>query len=196
MSDFIFPTFLGLELPIKRTAIWDTLVQTSTSGVETRVSTWSYPVWEYQVSFAFLRSTLGFTELQSLYGFFNRVRGAFDDWLYLDPADSVATQQGFGSGNGAQTVFQLGRSYGGYAEPVRAVASVAQIRVAGTVVSNYTVDASRGTVAFASPPANGAALDWTGVFYWRCRFRDNSLETSLFADGISDTRTLRFRTLK
>lgn len=196
MSNLIFPNFLGQGLPIRRTAIWDTLIQTSSSGVETRVSTWSYPVWEYQLTFEFLRSNAGFTELQTLYGFFNSVRGSFDDWLYLDPTDSVATQQGFGFGNGTQTAFQLARTYGGYVEPVRATASVSQIRVAGAPTTAWTINAATGIVTFATPPAAGSNLDWTGVFYWRCRFRDSNFETSLFADGFSEARTLRFRTLK
>ena len=196
MSNSVFPDFPGRSWPISRKPVWSTKVQESVSGKETRIGFWSYPRWDYTIDLETLRLSGSYTEMQSLAGFYNAVNCDFDDWLFLDPFDSVATTQIFGVGNGTTTTFQLARSFGGYVEPVRAVSSVSQVRVAGTPTVAYTLDQYNGKVTFSSPPGVGATLDWTGVFYWRCRFEEGSLTLSIEDIYHSMVRSLGFRTLK
>lgn len=196
MSNSVFPSLIGLSWPVKRTPIWRTKVQESFSGKETRIGFWSYPQWEYDISYGVLRSLDINTELQQLLGFFNSRMGAFDDWLFNDLYDNMADAQVFGVGNGSQTVFQLARSLGGYVEPVRAVSAVSQVRISGTPTAAYTLDQFKGLITFSTAPTNGAVLDWTGTYYWRCRFVNDRLTTEMIMSGLSEAKSLKFRTLK
>ena len=105
------------------------------------------------------------------------------------PDDGTATQQGFGSGDGATTEFQLYRALGGFAEPVYAPTTVSEVRVAGvaqTVGVDYTLG-SLGVIDFTVAPAAGAALDWTGTFDWLCRFEDDSIGLERILMGLWGT---------
>ena len=196
MSNAIFPSFPGVDWPAKRKVRWSNKTQTSVSGKETRLTYWSYPVWDYSISFSFLKSELGSSELQQLFGFYNARRGTYDDWLFSDVNDRLATAAVFGVGDGSKTTFQLARSYGGHIEPVRAVQAITQVRVGGSPTTAYSISSTTGVITFSSPPTIGAQLDWTGSFYWRCRFTDDNLESSMFFKGYSEVQALKFRTLK
>jgi hypothetical protein len=126
MSNAVLPALIGLTFPVEKTPVWSTKIQPGVSGKETRLGLWSYPIWQYSLSFDVLRSD-SHLELQQLVGFFNARQGAFDSWLFDDPDDNTATAQGFGSGDGTTTAFQLARAFGGATEPVKAPKSGEQI---------------------------------------------------------------------
>ena len=196
MSNAIFPTLAGLAFPVTRKPIWNTTVQESVSGKETRVGYWTYPRWEYNLSVELLRTHGGYSELQTLLGFFNARRGRLDDWLFLDPDDNSVNGAAFGIGDGVTTVFQLTRPYGGWVEPVRAVNYVGSIQANGVQQPDHILDQFSGQITFNSPPASGVILSWTGSFYWRCRFIEDELETSKILSGIFTAEDFAFRTLK
>ncbi|OQW33939.1 MAG: hypothetical protein A4E20_11970 [Nitrospira sp. SG-bin2] len=143
-----------------------------------------------------LRSLGAFTELQQIVGFYNARNGAYDDWLFNDLYDNTCSLQLFGTGNGVTTAFQLARTYGTYVEPVRAINTLTQVRVNGTATGAYTHDASTGVITFTTAPGAGQSLDWSGTFYWRCRFLDDHADFSMFMEGLSELKSLKFRTLK
>ena len=119
MTNRYFPTLPGLNWSNKKTPIWSTNIQTSASGKELRASYYSYPKWQFSLSYEFLREN-GEAELQALIGLFNQCRGSFDTFLYTDPDDNAVVDQVFGIGDGVTTKFGLARSYAGYIEPVLA----------------------------------------------------------------------------
>lgn len=198
MSNAVFPSLIGLTYPVKKTPIWSTKIQPSTSGKETRLSFWSYPIYEFELSYDMLRSDNTNLELQQLVGFFNARRGAFDDWLFLDPDDNTATGAYIATGDGVTTSFQLARTYGGVSEPVRATASVSQVTKAGSVVASrdYSVNASTGVITFTTAPSAGQVLTWTGTFYWRCRFRDDQTTVEKFMANLWQNGSIAFRSIK
>jgi hypothetical protein len=101
---------------------------------------------------------------------------------------------GFGTGTGTQTVYQMTRSYGGYVEPVNNLNAAPLIYVAGvlkTVTTDYTIN-STGQITFVAAPANGAALTWTGTFYYRCRFLNDSIDPMQFMQNLYDLGKLDF----
>jgi uncharacterized protein (TIGR02217 family) len=196
MSNAVFPNLPTMAWPIKRSPRWSTRIQESVSGKETRVGFWSYPRWEYSLSFDVLRSLGAFTELQQVAGFYNARNGAYDDWLFNDLYDNTCLLQGFGTGDGSTTVFQLARAYGGYVEPVRAVNTLTQVRVNGSASVTHTLNFNTGVITFAAAPGAGTALDWSGTFYWRCRFAEDHIDFNMSMNGLSDLKSLKFRTLK
>ena len=183
MSNSVFPALPGLGWSVMRTPMWSTNIQHTVSGREVRASFYSVPIYKYSLTYEVLRQAAAFTEWQSLIGFYNARGGAYDSFLFDDPNDDTATLQSFGTGDGTTVAFQLKRTLGGFAEPVYNTNATPQIFKAGvlqTVVTNYTISSS-GLVTFVVAPAAAAALTWTGTYYWRLRFSDDSIDFENFA---------------
>lgn len=175
MSNALFPTLVGLTWNNTKTPMFNTLVQRSVNFRELRGSFTSAPVYSFLLSFDLLRDDSTFNELKQLQGFYLARQGWFDSWLYLDPDDSVALLQPFGTGGSSVDQFQLQRSIGAFSEPTKQVASGPLIYANGvlqTVGVDYIID-SNGLVSFTAPPSNGVALTWSGTYYHRCRFKEN-----------------------
>ncbi len=92
MSNLVFPSFQGIDLAIKRRAIYATKVQTSASGKELRASFQSTPRYAYELKFNFLRQA-GYQstqdEVAQLDSFFDTMIGSWDSFLLNDPVDGV-----------------------------------------------------------------------------------------------------------
>jgi hypothetical protein len=56
-------------------------------------------------------------------------------------------------------------------------------------VTDYTIDAN-GVATFAAVPATTDVLDWTGNFYYRCRFDLDQVDLNAFAQGFWDLQQL------
>ena len=197
MSNLVYPSLPGLAFPVVRVPTWKSNVMESASGREFRAGLMTYPRYKYQLKYEFLRDTASLTEMRTLLGFFNQVRGDFDTWLFTDPDDNSVTAQQFGTGNGATKTFQLVRTNGGFAEPVYDLNGNPSVYVAGvlkTLGTDYTI--SSGLVTFTAAPANGAVLTWTGSFYWRCRFTTPTSEFSKFMNTLWEAGKVEFITCK
>lgn len=198
MTAPVFPTFPGLTFPIKRIPLWSTIRQESIGGQTPRFALWSYPRYRYELTFEVLRRYGAYAELDSILSFYHSLAGAAGVFQYTDGTDNAATAQAFGTGDGTATAFQLVRSFGGFTEPVFAPAGAPSIFKAGvlqTLTTHYGIG-STGLVTFASAPANGVALTWTGAFNWFCQFDDDELGLRQdFADRWA-IETLRFTTIK
>ena len=183
VSNSIFPLSLpGLDIVIKRSSEWKTQAKEAWNGQETTIAQRNWPRWNYEVSFNLLRSNIALAELQQLEAFFNSMRGAYDDFLLVDPEYSSVTDQAFGTGDGSTKIFQLNRAIGTWLEPVWAVSNspTPVLKSNGPVIgSGYTIG-STGLVTFTAAPAAAAALTWTGNYYMRCRFVDDSMSLERF----------------
>jgi uncharacterized protein (TIGR02217 family) len=181
MSNVVFPVLPGLGWSVTKTPHWSTVIQKAVSGKELRAALMSYPLYRIALTYEVLRAGAAYAELQTLIGFFNNRQGAFDSFLYDDTSDNTVTAHSFGTGNGSTTAFQLVRALGGNTEPVMNLNSNPSIYVAGalkTPTTDYTLN--NGMVTFAAAPANGAALTWTGGYYYRCRFLQDSADFENF----------------
>lgn len=173
MSNEVFPTLAGLKWATVKAPEFSTRVKRSVSGYEVRISDRIYPTYQIKLQFEFLRSNAAFQELQQIIGLFLRHKGSGDSFLLLDPDDSVANSQAFGAGTGVQTDYALVGAWAGFAQPVRHIKSISSMTAARVEVP-YTL-LSTGLVRFGSAPASGAVLRWSGEYYHRCRFADDSI---------------------
>lgn len=196
MSSAVFPTLAGLGWSVKRTPTWQSRIQTSVSGRETRTADWGYPRYKWSLMFELLRDSATYEELTTLMGFYNARQGSFDSFLYTDTSDNSVTGQEFGTGDGTTTVFQLVRTYGGFSEPVLAPNNISTVWVAGTPTSAYTVDANTGLITFSSAPAASALLTATFSYYFRCRFLADNVEFEEFMSQMWSVKTLEFISIK
>ena len=89
-----FPTLKGLDIAVKRTEIYSTLVQAAASGKELRASFQSTPRYQFELTFNFLRQS-GYSsntpsdELATLQAFFESMLGQWGTFTYTDPVDST-----------------------------------------------------------------------------------------------------------
>jgi uncharacterized protein (TIGR02217 family) len=127
----IFPVLPGLKWDVAKQPEFSTKIQTSASGKETTAAFWTYPKWTYKLAYELLRDN-ALNELETLAGFFLSAQGMAHTWLYQDPSDNNVTGQQIGTGTGAQTVFQLCRTFGGFTEPVYNLNGTPTIYVNGT----------------------------------------------------------------
>lgn len=191
MSNYVFPVLPGLGWSVIQTPQWSTKVQVATSGRELRSAWFSMPKWGIKLTYEILRATTGFTELQTLLGFFNARQGSFDSFLYDNPNDDSVTAQMIGTGNGSQAVFSLCRAYGGFVEPTMNINVITGIYLNGVPTSAYTVD-GYGNVTFTTAPGSGVAITWSGSFYYRCRFVKDTAEFEEFMYQLWKLNELEF----
>ncbi|HSD36080.1 MAG TPA: DUF2460 domain-containing protein [Rhodocyclaceae bacterium] len=188
MSNLVFPVLPGISVDIKRRPEWKTNIKEALNGQETSTAQRAWPRWRYTLSFEVLRSDHGFAERQKLQAFFNKHRGSFESFLFVDDEDNAVVEQSFGTGDGVATMFQLARPIDDWLEPVWAVAGspapvIKKNNVVQTPISDYSIG-STGQVQFTLPPAAGHILKWTGSYYMRCRFSEDTLELERFLNGL------------
>nr|WP_294564475.1 DUF2460 domain-containing protein [uncultured Rhodopila sp.] len=191
----VFPTLIGQAYPLARSVIWKTSTQESWSGKETRTGAWTYPKYQWSAPFELLRSDLTYAELQTLLGFVNSLNGGLLPFYFSDPADNAVLNQGFGTGDGATTAFQLVRAFGGFAEPMQSINGTPLIYVNGVATTAFTLS-NVGVVTFAAPPASGASITWSGSYYWLCKLDKDQTDFSMFMNGLWEAKQLSFTSIK
>jgi uncharacterized protein (TIGR02217 family) len=188
MSNDIFPKLAGLSLGSGWEPRFSTKILTATSGREYRASLMANPVYMLSLRYNFLRSSK--QELQTLIGFFLARKGSYDSFLYEHPDDNAMVDQQIGAANGSITSFQLLRAIGtGFIEPVQNPKSVDAIKVNGvlkTLGTDYTVS-STGLITFTAAPLTGA-ITWSGSYYYRARFADDSSTYAKLMAGIWENK--------
>lgn len=176
MSQLIFPTLPGITWPVTRQIIAPPVtIKQTPSQREFRFRSSRIVRQKLTLAFEFLRVGQAQQEYQTLRGFFERVGGTFDDWLFDDLEDNHASNELFAIGDGQSPSFQLARSLGGFLEPVYGPNGAPVITANGIVVAPQSVSPT-GVVTFAAAPAAGVALRWTGDFFLRARFASDTLE--------------------
>jgi uncharacterized protein (TIGR02217 family) len=225
MSSAVLPTLAGLGFSVKRIPVWSTRIQTAISGKKTRIADWSYPVYQWELTYDFLRQAgtaqqvttyngSTYSEFATLAGFFNQRQGQFDSFLYLDPDDNTsATDQSLGVGDGATTLFQLVRVFGGYAEPVLAPNVVTNVKVNGvtkTLGSDYDVTLWNltylsgagaspnlpGMVSFTVAPPASQSVTATFTFYFPCSFLEDHMDFEKFMAPLYSAKSVKFESRK
>lgn len=201
MSTQLFPTLSGLGWSVTRSPQWKTRIQQAVSGKETRIADWSYPRWQWSLTYDFLRQGAAYEEFAALAGFFNARQGAFDTFLYTDPDDNGAMGQALGQGDGSTTAFPLVRTFGGFIEPILAPTAVSAVYLGGVrQESGWSVaawgTASPGVVTFDTAPASGVAVAADFSFAFPCRFVDDTLDFEKFMAALYALKKIDFISVK
>ena len=194
MSNAIFPTSLpGMTLVTSIAPRFSTKIQSAISGRETRAAFMSYPLWDITFNFELLRSD-STAELDQMMGFFLQMKGSFDNFLVTVPEDNVVTDMNFGIGNGSQVAFQLTRTCGaggfGFVEPVQNVQTITNVKINGVATTAYTINSS-GLITFTTAPASSAVITWTGSYYYRCRFTQDTASFDRFMNNLWELKKIQ-----
>lgn len=181
MSSAVYPDLPGLDWPIRKTLITNTQIRTTPSGREWRSSMMVVPRYRYTLTYEFLRNAAAWAEFQTLFGFAELRLGAYDSFLFNDKDDNAVTAQAFGLGDGSTVAWPLVRTLGASTMRVFALNGPPSIYKAGVLqTSGYTVDLNTGMVTFATAPAGGVVLSWTGAYYQRVRFESDNMDFDKF----------------
>lgn len=192
MSNALYPTLAGLTWNNKKTPEFNTIVQRSVDLTELRGSFTATPVYNCTLTYDLLRDDSTWNELSSLFGFFMARQGKFDSWLFLDGDDSAATLEDFGTGDGVTTAFQLTRTLGAFTEEVCNIGLAPAIYMNSVLQSsNYSVG-STGLVTFTPAPGVNVPLTWSGTYYMRCRFKEDTTEFAQFMARLWEAKQVEF----
>lgn len=206
MSNLIYPVLNGVTWNIVKKPEFSTIVHKAVSLREFRLSLTPNPLWNYQLTYDYLPET---SDYATLLGFFAQHAGSYDSWLFDDTSDDTATQMIFATGDGATTLFNFKRSLGGFgfSETLYYISANPVIRVNGvtkTLGTDYTLGAfisgsstiRNGTITFTVAPGNGLVIDWTGSYWFRCRFLHDTLEFNKFAQSLWENKKVEFVSAK
>jgi uncharacterized protein (TIGR02217 family) len=175
------------------------------SGKEVRVLFQRYPRYKWELTFNVLREGtvdgIVQEEFSTLLGFYNRMMGPYDSFLYFDPYDNAVVGQTIGIGDGTITQFPLVKAFGGFVEPVQAPQSIGAIYLNGVVQASgsYSVsqwgDTTPGVVTFAAAPSAGALITVDMVYYFPVRFTEDNLEFDNFLGGRWALKSIMFMSI-
>ena len=168
-----------------------------------RAAAYSYPRWEWTLQWEVLRTQASLPELQTLFGFLGSRQGRNQPFYYQDQTDNAVTTQGFGTGDGTTTIFQLYRTVGqgtiyNYLDPVLVLNQNPSIYVNGTLKTlgtDYTISIN-GVITFTTAPAASAALTWSGGYLFLCRFDDEMVDAVQFGGNLWSVGKLTFVSVK
>lgn len=197
MSNAVFPLLPGLKLEHSKTPQWATKARSAMNGREVRQSFYSSPIWKFDISYEVLRTYTLVSELAQIVGFFNNRRGSFDSFLFNDRDKNTVIDQAFGNVIAGFLSYQLIHSGDGFPEPIGAAQGAAVLKANGVTISpaNYSID-ENGRVTFTNPPVAGAALTWSGQFYYRVRFVDDAMEFAKFNKQLWQAKKINLISVK
>ncbi|ESQ79551.1 DUF2460 domain-containing protein [Asticcacaulis sp. YBE204] len=162
-----------------------TQITTLASGHEQRISPWAQGRRRYLIG-AGVRSLHDAAELLA---FFEAREGQLYGFRFKDFADFkssavnaavTATDQVIGTGDGARTVFQLTKAYGGVTRAIaKPVADTVKVALDGVVTTAFSVDHTTGLVTFSAAPAAGVVIRAGFEFDTPVRFDSDRLDLTL-----------------
>ncbi len=186
---------------------WRNVIQEAIAGNEQRFGYWTKCRGVGDLSYGLLTSADPLGDFRAILAIWKAHTGSLLPFRFRDWSDYTATDENFGTGDAATTVFQLTMTYDPsqillntpgsltYVRNITLVDSAPVIKVAGvtkTVTTDYVVS-SAGVVNFTSAPANGAALTWSGTFDVPVRFDTDQLPIVLNEADLASVRSIPIR---
>ncbi len=196
-----FPTLAGQGWSVHKKPLFSTRVASHVSGREARTPFFSYPLYEFELTFDGLDSGahypgLGSNSLQSLMGLFLQAQGQFGTFLYTDPTDNAVLAQVVGTGDGATIAFTLVRTLGGFTDPVGWVNTLSNVYLNGVSQASGFSLTPPNTLVFVTAPGSGALISADFSYAFQCRFLDDQNDFENFTSGLWTVQSLTFRSVK
>lgn len=189
IDEVLFPT--DISFGSRGGPGWKTELVELATGFERRNGLWSDQRGKYDAKYGIRKAA----DLSTVINFFNARRGRLRGFRYLDWLDCTTlgpyaagytpTDQPIGTGTGAQTVFQLVRTYQVGSDPspyVRNIYKPSTVRIAvnGTeLTTGWSCNTATGLVTFTTAPALAAAITAGFLFHVPVRFDTDDLEVSM-----------------
>ncbi len=203
MSNLVYPNLQGATFPVVKRPIFNTIVQEASSGLEVRIGLFTWPLYEWELPYSWLSQEAAIMDFQTLSGFFNQMYGQFDTFLFQDPNDNgtiVGSPTPFATADGVTTVFQMGRTLGGFIDPIggiNAISRAPSIYFNSTLQSSgYTINNNTGVITFSSAPTTGLVLKADFDYYWRVRMAEDKVDFSNFVNNWWEAKKMYLRSVR
>ena len=196
----MFPLLPGQGFLSQKGPSWTTTVRTAASGRQVRANVASTPTWRFKVAYEFLRDRPSQAELARLYGFFCSRQGRLGSFYYYDPNDNLVSDQPVATADGVRTSWQLTRTVAAgfasaFTEPVYVLNGQPSVSVGGVATTGFTIG-EYGVLSFPTPPAEGAAITWSGSFLYWCHFTQDDMAPAQMVKSLWSLDGLGFESLK
>lgn len=174
------------DSPFSEEIEWLTVVSESEGGKEQRYQKWVKPKRTFRLHL----SSRQLTETTNLWRMYQRMKGSFDTFLFQNPNENPVTAEVVGSGDGQKSVFYLGNNVDvGSGDLISVPGSDTFTRsVGGTgdflAFSAYTITTSVGQITTNAVLPSGDVLKATYNFYYRVRFKEQSMSRDLFTANL------------
>ncbi|HMK89081.1 MAG TPA: DUF2460 domain-containing protein [Methylocystis sp.] len=195
----LFPALPGQTFAIK-TPVSATNIASDDSGREARTPIYG-GLYEFELAFDGLAADgvsypgLSAQSLQAILGLYLQCQGGFGTFLYADPNDNAVMNQAIATGDGATTLYTLGRSMGAGFDTDFYVTSLAGVTVNGTDAGGFTL-VPPNLLSFSTAPASGAAIAASFSYAFVCRFVDDAADFENFMQNLWSTQSLKFRSVR
>ena len=199
MSLPIFPALPGQGF-VTKTPVAATIIAAHESGREARTPVYG-GLYEFELAFDGLAADsasnpgLGAQSLQAIMGLYLQCGGGFAPFLYTDPDDNAAINQGIATGDGVSTQFEFTRSIGGALDAVGFVTAVSAVTVNGSAASDWSLVAPN-ILSVASAPPSGAIIAASFTYAFLCRFLDDSADFENFMQNLWSAKSIKFRSVR
>jgi uncharacterized protein (TIGR02217 family) len=167
---------------------YSTDIVITNGGYEQRNVNWSQARAKYNVAHGIKTQN----QLDSLIAFFRARKGRADGFRFKDWSDYKAIAQAIGTGDGANKIFQLVKTYssGNISETriiTKPVASTLAVYIDAVLQSNsdYALEVATGEINFVSAPANDAVVTADFEFDVPVRFDTDRLSATLDSYGVN-----------
>lgn len=197
MSSIVFPALPGLEWSVVRKPTFVSLSRSSDSLREIYDAAQTRCLYQFELSYSFLRNKNGATDLQQIMGLFLTMRGDYDTFLFEDPNDKSATLSQIGTGDGSNKAFTLGRNTGpSNYEAIGYLNTLTGVYLNGTLQpgSNYQFVAPN-VILFNTAPGAGVVVTATFTFWYVCRFLDDSQNYNQFLSNLYELKSCKFKSV-
>lgn len=209
-----YPTLaLGFSV-FKRAIGGSTAVAKAASGREIRINYWTYPEWEWDLTYEMLpdagsmQAGVTASDIKTLVGFLLVNFGSFVAFPFLDPDDNAILGQSIGTGDGATTSFLLVKNYGlgglvglepiGYLNQSLTLNVYVDgvLKTAGTDYTTSLASPYRQTIVFTTPPAAGKAVTVDMNYYFMTRIKEDTGDFEKFMEKLWTNKKLTLVSLK
>ncbi len=167
---------------------YSTDIVITNGGYEQRNVNWSQARAKYNVAHGIKTQN----QLDSLIAFFRARKGRADGFRFKDWSDYKAIAQAIGTGDGANKIFQLVKTYssGNISETriiTKPVASTLAVYIDAVLQSDsdYALELATGEINFVSAPANDAVVTADFEFDVPVRFDTDRLSATLDSYGVN-----------
>jgi hypothetical protein len=175
------------------------------SGREVRVALQPNALYEFEAKYGGLTSAasggaaqgLTASSLQTMMGFYMQMQGQANTFLYSDPDDNTIAAGPIWTGDGTTQSFVIGRTLGGWNEPVSWVTGITTVYLNGVAQSSGSWSfTAPNCIVFAVSPGAGVAITADFTFAFQCRFLEDDMDFEENMSTLWKLDSMKFRSVK
>lgn len=157
-----------------KTMTFHTIIKRSGTDKVRTMTNQLYPSWEINAKLNKLTNN----QVRILFGFFAKIKGSYEPFLFLDPEDNSETDIRLPLAKVGE--YQVIRKLGEFVEPVAYIENE-KIYINGVLARKDEYELDNGIIRFKAPPTSDAKITASYTYYWKVMLADDKVGiTSVF----------------